>query len=146
MRIIAFDLGSTWAAAYHMVDGSTRVEHGVLKGTRVEKLAHFLDDIGYFDEFDVAIYERPFARGQAATRMLWGMAGIIEARAGKCCAVLDATPAEIKKWATGQGNATKDMMGIAAALTLGYTGDNEHEADAWCLLKFAEATLTIGSV
>lgn len=90
------------------------------------------------------IYERPFARGQAATRLLWGMAGIIEAVAtSHQCAVLDATPAEIKQWAVGAGNASKGRM-IDAAGFLGYGGNNEHEADAYCLLRFAEATLTYG--
>ena len=32
---------------------------------------------------------------------------------------------------------------LAAAKRLGYTGENEHEADAFCLLRFAEATLEI---
>ena len=30
---------------------------------------------------DLIIYERPFARGQHATRSLWGIAGIIDAMA-----------------------------------------------------------------
>lgn len=150
MIIAAFDLGTTWAYASNFWDHPEPVHHGVLGGKdakRPEKLAHFtlaLQAILVRDH-DVLVYERPFARGQAATRLLWGMAGILEAAAHTYeTAVLDITPSEIKKWSTGSGKADKDAM-IVAAKRLGYDGDNEHEADAYCLLKFSEATLTKGN-
>lgn len=150
MRIAAFDLGSTSAAAW-----DTGVDHvdlnpfrtkpkktyrrpQILRGFTgwVERLLYVHSGI------ETVVFERPFVRGQAATRMLWGMAGVLEAEATAAgMAVLDMTPSEIKKWATGKGSAGKPEM-LVAARRLGYTGDNEHEADAYCLLKFAEATLT----
>lgn len=162
MKIAAFDLGTTWAVATNDLSqkaillgldaeaahmdlnpGRTKPK---LKRQRPEVLGRFAECLahggGILEGFDVVVYERPFARGQGATRLLWGMAGILEAAAHNAgVAVLDMTPGEIKLWATGKGNAGKPEM-IAAAQRLGYTGDNEHEADAYCLLKFAEATLS----
>lgn len=140
MKIVAFDLGTTWATAQNAPLG---VDHATLTGKhRPEKMAAFAVALaaGHWEDFDLVVYERPFARGQAATRFLWGMAGILEAAAAPYCAIVDITPAEIKKWATGKGGSGKDPMLVAAAC-MGYTGDNEHEADAFCLLKYAEANL-----
>jgi Holliday junction resolvasome RuvABC endonuclease subunit len=141
MKIGALDLGTTWAFADNRA--GTVVIHEVLQGKRPQKLAEFTRAMqGLFEGLDVVVYERPFARGQAATRLLWAIAGIIEAAAhDQGVAVLDMTPGEIKEWSTGFGRADKPAM-MQAAFLLGYEGDNEHEADAWCLLRFAEATLS----
>lgn len=149
MRIAAFDLGTTWACAHNLPSAPVAyVWWGKKEGARPQKLGACTLDWGNLltmfshHGLEVVVYERPFARGQAATRMLWGMAGILEGAAHNAgLPILDITPAEIKKWAASNGHATKgDMMD--AAIGLGYAGDNEHEADAYCLLKFAEATLT----
>ncbi len=149
LKIIAFDLGSHMAVA-HNLQGLPRVQHATFKGTRQERAGATLQWLveGVMDRAvelgcDAVIYERPFARGQDATRSLWGLAGLIEATAnaaGLPC--LDVTPAEIKKWATGCSKADKEDMIFTAGL-YGYPGDNEHEADAFLLLKFAEATLSL---
>jgi Holliday junction resolvasome RuvABC endonuclease subunit len=154
MNIAAFDLGSTYAVAWNWCgDLRYAVAHTDLNPNRTKPKLR-LERPAVLHQFsrqfapeflrvaDVIVYERPFARGQAATRLLWGMAGILEMLAAReGTAVLDITPSEIKKWAAGVGGAGKGDM-IAAAHCLGYGGDNEHEADAYCLLKMAEATLT----
>lgn len=153
MKLACFDLGTTWALATNQPLGEALTSplaqayhHTLIGGNRIAKLIGFrkiLELNVRWEDYDFVVYERPFARGQAATRMLWGMAGIIESVCGEHCGILDFTPAEIKKWATGYGNASKDAMGLAAAVRLGYTGNNEHEADAYCLLKFSEANLHV---
>lgn len=147
MKIATFDLGSHLACA-HNINGEPVVASKEFKGDRVTRAANTLAALQAMREqfeaaggVDAVVYERPFARGQAATRALWGIAGLIEAVFGDHCAVLDWTPSEIKLWAIDNAKATKEDMVLAASLT-GYTGDNEHEADAWCLLRMAEATLT----
>jgi len=153
MKIVAFDLGSTFAIAMNAIAGEPPemcTQSYVLKGVRQEKLRRFQQLIGGHDDYspfagvagpiDLVIYERPFARGLAATRMLWGMAGILEAVATHYgYPVLSIVPTTVKKWATGKGVASKEEM-IKAAQRLGYAGENEHEADAFCLLQYALAT------
>lgn len=47
------------------------------------------------------------------------------------------SPSEIKKHATGSGNAKKAQMLEAAKARYGYQGDSDDEADAICLLHLA---------
>lgn len=144
LRLVTFDLGSNMAVAHNLL-GDPRVEHKEFKGRRVPRQAatwlwlhDIFEGIKELGGCDAVVYERPFARGQDATRSLWGIAGLIEARAGvDGYRVEDYPPSSIKLWATGHGNADKSAMTMAA-YTLGYKGDNEHEADAYALLRFAE--------
>lgn len=146
MRIVAFDLGSNMAVAHNLYDDGERVAHAEFKGKRVQRAAQtwlwlheVFEGVAAAGGCDVVVYERPFVRGQDATRSLWGIAGLIEARAGvDGYPVVDYTPSQIKEWAAGHGNANKDAM-IMAAYIRGYSGENEHEADAWCLMRYAEA-------
>ena len=145
IKVIAFDLGKNFAYA-HNLGGKLFSKHILLKGdSRAHRLGYLN---GYLAELfktlnalEAVIYETPFARGRDATRSLWGIAGIIEACASTAnLPVVDAAVPTIKKFATGHGKGPKVDM-IAAAQRFGYVGDNEHEADAVCLLKYAEANL-----
>lgn len=160
IKIIHFDLGTNMAFA-HNGYGHPICERFVSTGTRAQRAAQTLAWLlGRLAEmkaagikFDVAHYERPFARGYDATRCGWGLAGIIEAVFGEDCVVLDTTPQSIKSFALGKAPARKKMTSkektaaskaeklamIARAQALGYYGDNEHEADAFLGLKYAEA-------
>jgi Holliday junction resolvasome RuvABC endonuclease subunit len=150
MKIIAFDLGRNFAYAHNQTN-MPQTKHLILKGeTRAHRLGYlnqFLTKLFYdyrrrtMPGFDIAVYETPFARGRDATRSLWGIAGIIEACATNAgLPVVDVAVPTIKKFATGYGKASKDQM-IIAAQGMGYIGRNEHEADAVCLLRYAEANL-----
>ena len=147
MRIIAFDLGSNFAWAHNCTSGYF-IETGfvVIKGQRAWRQGGILVHLQLlFDDFrikpEAVVYETPFARGRDATRSLWGIAGIIEACATNAgLPVVDVAVPTIKKFATGHGKASKDQM-IIAAQRMGYKGTNEHEADAVCLLRYAEANL-----
>lgn len=115
-------------------------------------------------KFQVCHYERPFARGFDATRSGWGIAGLIEGVFGADSVILDSTPQQIKTHAIGKPKreieyeiiggrkkrkkmvsadrhaaaAAEKLAMIEAAQALGYNGDNEHEADAFLGLKYAE--------
>lgn len=148
--VAAFDLGATFAWATNLQNHSLGPGwgHRTLPGIRSHRLGAFSawlrDNRRWLSELDAVIYETPFARGPDATRSLWGMAGILEAEAtNHGAAVVDAAVSTIKKFATGSGHAPKNSM-IEAARRLGYRGRDEHEADAYCLLKYAEANLERG--
>lgn len=145
MKIIHFDIGTNMAFAHNGCGDVIVTEHRVFKGPRQHRAAdtlkwllrRFKDMKAAGIEFDAVTYERPFARGKDATRSLWGIAGVLEAAATvNGWAVLDAENIQIKKFATGQSNPGKEGL-LAAAIRFGYTGDNEHEADAVCGLQFA---------
>lgn len=145
MKIIHFDIGSNMAFAHNgMGDDAIIVDSKTFTGNRQERAAatlrwllkRFKEMKAAGIEFDVVHYERPFARGQAATRSLWGVAGVLEAASViNGWATLDSTPMEIKKF-TGNARASKEDM-IRHAKLLGYLGSNEHEADAYVGLQYA---------
>jgi Holliday junction resolvasome RuvABC endonuclease subunit len=137
MNIIAFDLGATigWACNSPYGVGSK-----LFTGPRAHRQGQLLDWLPDMlsGGLDLVVYETPFARGRDATRCGWGSAGVIEAAASLAgLPVIDVAVATIKKFATRDGRASKDMM-VRAAQRLGYQGSNEHEADAFWLLKYTE--------
>lgn len=146
MKLIWFDLGSTsgWA---HNCDPAS-ISHGQMEfaGNRPARLWAMFEAVDALLRglmVDAVGYERPFARGQGATRSLWGQAGILEAVATRRgFPVLDATPAEIKAFATGKGVASKEEMTAAAIRYLESAGNDipsvlgEHEGDAICGLAY----------
>lgn len=161
LKIIHFDLGSNMAFAHNGCEEVVVTERKTFVGSRQERAAATLEWIvKRFGEmkkagikFDVVHYERPFARGFDATRCGWGLAGIIEAAAGHNTVVLDTTPQSIKSFALGskkiarkkmesserrKAAADEKLLMIARAQELGYPGDDEHEADAFMGLKYAE--------
>ncbi len=148
MKILALDLGAT--TGWVVVDNNKVRNYGekYFSGDRGHRLWQFQDwlhrAVHEFSHVDVLIFERPFCRGLAATRSLWGMAGVAEAEAhGQGITSLDIVPSTLKKWATGSGKASKEQMITAAVgklfeqmreppITLG-----EHEADAIILGLYA---------
>lgn len=149
MKIIALDLGSNMALAHNGMDVPI-VDSKVFVGTRAHRAAAIykwltlrFTEIQETCDIDLVVYERPFGRGMDATRCGWGIAGAIEiAATRRGWPVTDTDPQTIKKFATGAGRAEKAAM-IDAARRMGYTGHNEHEADAFCLLRYAEANALI---
>ena len=77
------------------------------------------------------------AKGKVAARVNNELRGVIKAFAGvHDIALLAVQPADVKRLATGKGNADKTEM-IEAARKLGYEGDNHNEADAIMILQWA---------
>ena len=156
MKILALDLGSTtgWA----MIKEGKVFQHGERtfkgnRGVRFEAMRKWLKSMTAHDHPELIIFERPFCRGLHATRSLWGMAAIAEAAAvWRGIPSLDIVPSTLKKWATGNGRASKAEM-IAAAYRLQphlpYHGCpsmsfGEHEADAIILGLYAHEYVQTG--
>lgn len=134
--LVAFDLGSETGAAW-WPQGYTR--SASLKGTRPARFRELWLQLGRWlptEDLRLIVFERPFVRGQGATRSGWGMAGIIECYGQFLqLPVLDASVGEIKKFLTGGGSAAKGDM-IDYARDRGWDPQNDHEADAAGLAEF----------
>jgi len=145
MKTLALDIGKTmavctniegYAPTHRLYDGDRRARAGEVM-LMMHRLLRELKPKG----LEVVVYEDTFARGINATKALYGLVGIIEATCANAgFTAMGVPPQTVKTFATGKGNATKEEM-IAAAQIMGYDGDNEHEADSYCLLKYAEATI-----
>jgi Holliday junction resolvasome RuvABC endonuclease subunit len=78
------------------------------------------------------------AKGKKAAQVNNELRGVIKAFAGvNDIALLAVQPADVKRFATGKGNADKVEMVEAARSKYGYLGDNHNEADAILILQWA---------
>lgn len=148
MIVLGMDLGSAGAAVLLDSDFPAEAQTWTwaYTGDRVQRavaLRGTLETIICTATPDAVIYERPFCRGLAATRSLWGMAGVVESVLGSVAPIVDALPSEIKKFATGKGGAKKDEM-LDAAAELGYIALTEHAADAYLAAYYGINHIEIG--
>ena len=142
MNILALDLGTKtgYATAY---ESGVEVFHEETLGGKLARFTNWLSDQllwGLFEE-GVVVYEMPHFRGGPATRLLLGMAGIVEATCAKdfirCKSVHSAT---LKKWATGNGRASKDEMRGAAQKFSDKAWIDDNEVDAYLIMRWAQET------
>lgn len=161
VKLVALDLGSNMALAHNGFDDVVVTDHREFKGSRPVR---FLAQLEWLDkrfgeikrdcpDIKGLVYERPFDRGQDAKRCGWGTAGIVEALAQRHgMAVMDLATPTIKAFALGKvarkkmsrsertASAAAEKLSMTdAAVSMGYLGCNEHEADAFCLLQCALA-------
>ena len=160
-RLLALDLGTTtgWA----MNSGNEyKWGHFDLKPTKDDSwgmrwlyLKRELNVL-FSSGIDLVVYEtNAFTRGKAATTMMSGYVAHLQAFCLELPEPVEykgVPVVEIKKHATGRGNASKEMM-LAAARALEFDGlwqvntrrtnhpyidiDTHDEADAICLLDYA---------
>ncbi|WP_299444660.1 hypothetical protein [uncultured Rhodospira sp.] len=102
---------------------------------RFSKCHSFVSGMVARHKICTVLIEKPFHRGEAATRAGWGFAGVAEAAASAAGAARSLlinvqTP---KRVLTGRGHASKEEM-IATITALGFTPGTDHEADAIGLL------------
>ena len=140
MRVLGLDLGTNmgWAVVDKdtglIVSGSFTLSGGH-RDHKFSDLHVRLNDMYVEVEeipgVELIMYERPFTRGLSATRLLWGLAGIVGAVATSWdLPVVEVLPSTIKKHATGRGDADKDAMMAAVVDNFFHEPTNEHEADA----------------
>lgn len=91
---------------------------------------------------DLVAYERPISHGHGGSRVgalkvCANLEGVLLAELEGRCDYVSATPAAIKKHATGKGNANKALMVEAASKLWGVKPRDDNEADALCVLAWA---------
>lgn len=145
IKILAIDPASTlgWALSnteYGLWDLKTRRDESM--GMKLLRLKAKLDEIHELEKIDMLAYERPAGRHTVAVIHHAKLVGKIEEWCednGVQYKGYSAT--EIKKFATGKGNANKEKMIAAAQTKLGYRGEDDNEADALWLLNLCREEL-----
>ncbi len=109
-------------------------------GMRLIRFRYKLKEIIAKENIELVVFERPGGRHVGAVIVHSELQGQVKV----VCEDLGIeyrgySSQEIKKFATGKGNANKQAMITAALLKLGYMGTNDNEADALWLLELAKS-------
>lgn len=100
---------------------------------RLYQLARLIDAVLRRQPPEVAVIEGYSLAGQrgVASARLCEAGGIARlALVAHQIPMVEIPPRLLKKWASGNGNADKDLMVAAARVRLAYAGDSHDEADA----------------
>jgi len=107
-------------------------------GFKLLRFKSKLKEIVEIEDIELIVFERPAGRNAAGLISHAKFVGIIEEFGiRKKIPTKGYSPGEIKKHATGNGNAGKPLMIKKAIQKYGYKGADDNEADAICLLKLA---------
>lgn len=140
-RVVAFDLSLTATGVAGWPEGrSDLITTTARQSTseRVHTIAGSLPD--FMDGADLIVIEdlpRNPQRGGVQLGMVHATFWLTYDRIVCLAPVVAITPASLKKYATGKGNAPKDLMLTEAVRRLGYEGADHNEADALWLRAMA---------
>ncbi|WP_300456655.1 hypothetical protein [Desulfobacula sp.] len=154
MNILTLDLAikTGWATFFDHKISSGVQEFGLARGESVgmrflrfrawlKKMAEYAPG-----KIDLIVYEQAHHRGGAATQLCVGL--VTDALAFAADIGADTMPVHtgtLKKYATGKGNAGKELMKLAARAR-GYKPVDDNEADACMLLEYALEDLRVERV
>ena len=132
MNILALDIATKtgWKTASASGTWDLKPNRGETEGMRVVRFKSKVRELIEAEQITLIAYERPAGMHKASIMVASEMVGVLKdlcIERGVQLACYSAT--EIKKFATGKGNANKDAM-IAAAVQFGFNPKDDNEADA----------------
>lgn len=134
MNVLSLDIASTtgWAfdtQLYGTWDFKTKKDESM--GMKLIRFKSKLNEVHKLNPIDIIIYERPAGRHANSIIHQAKLIGVLEKFCEESGIEYKAYSAkEIKKFATGNGNASKEKMIEAAQSKYSYTGNDDNEADA----------------
>lgn len=147
MKVLSLDIASTtgWCLdtdVYGTWDFRTRKDESM--GMKLIRFRAKLREFHELENLNVVIYERP--AGKHANSIIH-QSKLIAVLEEFCEAVgieyRSYSASEIKKFATGKGNAGKPQMIAAAKQKYGYTGNDDNEADAIHMRELFRAEMNV---
>jgi len=129
--IVGVDLSLT--ATGVALAGGPRLIRSKRKGlARLHEISGEILDIARAEPDTLVIIEGySFSSHAAHAHELGALGGVVRYRLWRRgIAFVDVAPATLKKYATGKGNAPKELVLAEAIRRLGYTGSSHDEADA----------------
>lgn len=141
--VLSLDLAAQTGWALQMSDGSiksgsVKFPRGKRQGERLHHLHRFLVETKHRagGDIDFLVWEHAFRQPGAANEIHHNMAGVVMNWCEHHQIGYAKVPVTtIKKFATGNGNAKKDQM-VLAAEQLGYQVADDNEADALHMLLY----------
>lgn len=139
MKVLSLDIASTtgWAISptlYGTWDLKTRKDESM--GMKLIRFRSKLKEICKLEDIKIVIYERPAGQHKNSIIHEAKLIAVVEEFCEDNQIDYRAYSAkEIKSFATGNGNANKKDMILAAQQKYGYPGNNDNEADAILMLE-----------
>jgi len=131
-KILALDIATNtgWKTQTSSGVWNLKPNRGESEGMRVVRFKAKVKELIALEEINLVSYERPAGMHKASIMVASEMVGVLK----DLCIELGIelacySASEIKKFATGKGNAKKDAM-IAAAIEQGFSPKDDNEADA----------------
>ncbi len=144
--ILALDLGTRtgWALRWDRDHVASGVEAFDLRrqesvGMRILRFRRWLREMLELTQAGLVAYEQPIihrTRRQANVSVAHNLEGVLLAQLEGRVDYVAPMPSEVKKHATGKGNAPKPLMVAAARARWGKEVQDEDEADALCVLAW----------
>lgn len=132
MNILALDIATKtgWKTETSSGVWNLKPNRGESEGMRVVRFKSKVRELIELENIQLISYERPSGMHKASIMVASEMVGVlkdlcIENNINLAC----YSASEIKKFATGKGNANKDLM-IQSAIALGFSPADDNEADA----------------
>lgn len=141
-KILALDIATHcgWAISkevYGVWDLSPKRDESA--GMRLIRFRAKLSEVINNENINLIVFERPAGRHVGAVIVQSELQGQMKILCEDLLLEYRGySSQEIKKFATGKGNANKEKMIQAAREKLGYVGNNDNEADALWLLELAK--------
>jgi len=118
-------------------------KRGESEGMRVVRFRARMSELISMESIEVVAFERPAGQHKASIMVASEMIGVLkELCVEKGVEYSTYSASEIKKFATGKGNANKQAM-VDSAIALGYAPQDDNEADAIHLYRLASEELKI---
>ena len=144
MKILALDIATKTGWRTETSSGVwdfSKTKRGDSYGMRLIRFKSSIREIIELEKIDIVVYERPAGRFKSSIIVASEMIGVLIAlceEKGIQYTAYSAT--EIKKFATGKGNAKKQDM-IDSAVQLGFNVIDDNHADAIHLYNLAKKDL-----
>lgn len=146
MNILALDVATKcgWCTATASGTWTLTPKKDESKGMRLIRFKAKLKEMVDLEKIDLIIFEAAAVYGKFPNFVEMELHGVLKLFCEENHINYTAVAVtEIKKHATGKGNAGKVQMIEAAKAKLGYTGTDDNEADAMWIFNYALATYKV---
>ena len=144
MNILALDIATKtgWATTTSSGVWDLKPNRGESSGMRVVRFKSKVKELLEIESIDLVVYERPAGQHKLSIMVASEMIGVLmDLCLERNINYASYSAGEIKKFATGKGNASKSMMVEKAKEKFGEIIDDNH-ADALFLLDLATTKLS----
>lgn len=146
LNILALDIATHCGFCTETAHGvwDLSIKRDESSGMRLIRFKHKLKEIFKLEEINLVAFERTSGRHKNSLIVQSELHGVLKSLCEEESIEYRAFSAtEIKKFATGKGNANKTAMIEAAQTKLGMTSDDDNEADAMWIYEVMKDSLGI---